>query len=281
MEDSSDEDDDEEDEEFYFYDGGWHSSPQPQIHLGSTIKGDSSRQEEVESQGFENGEDCSPKEVVSLKNDTTETAVRVCVIETDSQLASRSDVNDANDDVSRNGLESVEDALNSDGVIVNIEIPNDKDSWKMPKPVGIAKEKENRMVVASLEHADTQEHQRGLHIMIQIDIDDDVAVDVSNDADMEPQMTKTQTKSDTVGEIEEAEEAVSPMVDASNQVVSNVSIMESVFESNRKHSSGGFKHKIRGWIGYVARKIRGWAAKLRRALAPFCINAHTQTTHSS
>ena len=267
MEDSSDEDDDEEDEKFYFYAGGWHSSPQPQIHLESTNKGESSHQEEVDSQGCEIGEDCSPKGMVSLE------------IETDKPLANRSDVNDANDE--RNGLESVEDAPKSDRVVVNIEIPHDKDSSKRPEPVEIAKEKESRMVVASLERADTQEQQRGLHILIQID-DDDVAVDVSNDADiMEPRMTETKTKSDTVVEIEEAEEAVCRMADASNQLVS-VSIIESVSESSRKHSSGGFKHKIRGWIGYVARKIRGWAAKLRQTLCPCCINAHTaQATQSS
>ena len=253
MEDSSDEDDDEQEEEFYFYDGGWHSSPQPHVpHLESTIKGDSS-QEKVDSQGFDVGEGCSPKDVVCLEDSNNSvnnhiTVVRVCVSETKKELADKSDVNDADGD--RNGLESV----------LKIEVPNDKDSLKMPEPVEIAQEKEKRIVV--FEHVDTQRD------------DDDVAV--SNDADMEPQITETtQTKVATLVDIDEE----GPPIDASNQVAS-VSIIESVFESNREHSSGGFQHKIRGWTRYIGRKIGGWAANICRTLTPCCIK-HTQTTKAS
>ena len=117
--------------------------------------------------------------------------------------------------------------------------------------------------------------RRGVHI-IQVD-DDDVAVS-NDDADMEPRMKETQTKSTTVVEIKGAEEE-SP-INASNHVAS-VSIIESVFESNREHSSRGVQHKIRGWTRYAGRKIRGWAANICRTLTPCCINVDTQITKSS
>ena len=281
MEDSSDEEadgDEAAEEQFYFYDGGWHSHPQPQVHHPeSTSNGDLSL-EEVDSQGFEVGEDCSqhPKDVAyslensdqSVNNYNTAVIVRVCVSQS-SKDVEKLDVNGASDD--RYSLESVEDVPKPDGVVVKIEIPNEKESWKtMPEQVETAQEKENIKVVAS-EHTGTQEQQRGLHNHVD---DNDVAVSC-NDADMELRLkAETQTKSAVV-DVDVAEEE-SP-IDASNQVVA-VSMIESMFESN-EHSSGGFKHKIiRGWTRCVRRKIRGWYANIRRALTPCCINTNTETT---
>ena len=287
MEDSSEDDDEEEEEEFFFYDGGWHSSPQSRhVHLEPRNEGDGSYHEEVDysQQGlsFEVDEDTydSAKDVVCLENSShsannTTTVMPVCVSETHKSL-DRSDIN-ANES-RHHGLETVEEAppKSDEVVVVGIESsPDDKDARnKLPEKVErMAAENDNTVVAVTFEQPDTQAEQS-----IELD-DDDAAVSV-NYANMElmRRMTEKQTKSAVVVEIDMNEAEEESLVDVSNQIVA-VSQIESVFESNEQ--LGGFKRKIRNcWTKYVGHKIRGWSAKIRRALTPCCIDAHTQAEHN-